>query len=177
MKSPLKAAAAAALFTSLSIANVAYADGNRPVSSKTALSAEQEVQDPPVVSGGFANAFIRFDRNLRSAKIRVTFSNLEGKVTRLHLHCAPAGENGPVAIGIVDLVGIGLDNSETNTLDANTIIGKLANNQFPRGDANRCGIYNLESLVYAIDAGQVYWNLHTSAFPGGELRGQVEPLN
>lgn len=158
-------------------AGSAMADNAGRLSSKTVLTDEEEVQNPAVVSDGLANAIISINRKFRSATVRVTFSNLEGNVTRLHLHCAAAGANGPIALGLVDLVGVANDNSETVTLDANTIIGRVRNRQFPSGDANACGIFNLHDLAAAIDHGQIYWNLHTTAFPAGELRGQVEPLS
>ncbi|MEM8683755.1 MAG: CHRD domain-containing protein [Pseudomonadota bacterium] len=165
----------------LTIAATAEADKQRfRYESKTVLTADQEVQAEAVVSAGKALAIISINRRFTRATIRVTFSNLEGDVSRLHLHCNVAGANGPIAIGAVDLVGAANDNSETITLDANTITGKLFNSQFPGADA--CAgaigrsIRNLHELAQAIDDGQVYWNLHTFAFPAGELRGQVEPL-
>ena len=33
--------------------------------------------------------------------------------------------------------------------------------------------FPLDELVRRIEAGEVYLNLHTSAFPGGEVRGQL----
>ena len=162
---------------------ISSADADEPrvvFTSKTALTPEQEVQNQPVVSDGEAAAMITFDRRYRNADIRVTFSNLEGNVSRLHLHCNVAGANGPIAIGLIDLVALGNDNSETVTLGANTFIGSLRNKQFPDTDA--CAgalgrpIGNLRELAHAINDGLIYWNLHTFAFPAGELRGQVEPL-
>ncbi|MEO1079212.1 MAG: CHRD domain-containing protein [Pseudomonadota bacterium] len=166
-----------ALVSCVSVSSLAFADGDRRAASKSVLSAEQEVASTPVASDGLANGIISFKRNFRSARVRVTFSNLEGEVTRLHLHCAEAGSNGPIAIGLVDLVAVAQDNSETVELDSNTIIGRISNRQFPQGEANQCGIYDLYGLANAIDAGGIYWNLHTTAFQPGELRGQVEPLS
>ncbi|MEL6200658.1 MAG: CHRD domain-containing protein [Pseudomonadota bacterium] len=157
-------------------ATQALADDRAAFSSKTPLTAEEEVQSTPVISDGLSNAVITFGPRYRKAEVRVTFSNLEGEVTRLHLHCASAGENGPIAIGLVDLVAVAQDNSETVTLDANTIIGTVRNRQFPDAAANACGIRSLRDLARAIDIGFIYWNLHTTAFPAGELRGQVAPL-
>ncbi len=178
MKISLTAAVIISMLLSFSSAN---ADEPRVVfTSKTALTPEEEVQNPPVVSNGEAAAIITFDRRFRNADIRVTFSNLEGSVSRLHLHCNVAGANGPIAIGLIDLVALGNDNSETVTLGANTFIGSLRNAQFP--DADACAgalgrpIGNLRELAHAINDGLIYWNLHTFAFPAGELRGQVEPL-
>ncbi len=173
----LVAASAVALF---GFAPAGADDAREVIASKTALTPEQEVQSPAVESAGKAVAVIGFDRYFRKAGIRVTFSNLEGEVSRLHLHCNVSGANGPIAIGAVDLVALGNDNSETVTLDANTIEGTLENSQFPAADA--CAgaigrsIRNLRDLADAINDGQIYWNLHTFAFPAGELRGQVEAL-
>jgi hypothetical protein len=36
------------------------------------------------------------------------------------------------------------------------------------------GAFN--SLLAGLDAGKAYFNLHTSAFPGGELRGNLTPV-
>ena len=167
----LSTAIVAALLTSQGV----LADGKGVLTSKSVLSPEQEVQDPPVESNALGNAIITIDRKFRRAGIKVTYTGLEGEFTRMHFHCAPEGENGPVAVGLVDLVATALDNSETVTLDAKTLTGSLDNSQFP-GDGGDCGIGNLRDLADAIDAGGVYWNMHTLAFPGGELRGQVEPL-
>ncbi|MEL6226286.1 MAG: CHRD domain-containing protein [Pseudomonadota bacterium] len=176
MTTRLRSLLAVATLAPLLFAANANATNQFDRESKTPLTAEEEVQDPAVVSDGLSLAFIEINARFKKARVRVTFSNLEGEVTRLHLHCAPAGSNGPIAIGLIDLVAIGQDNSETVKLDANTIRGTLRNNQFPKGGANACGIYNLRDLAHAIDAGQIYWNLHTTAFPAGELRGQVAPL-
>lgn len=149
------------------------ADGKSVLTSKSVLSPEQEVG--MVVSDALGNAIITIDRKFRRAHVKVTYTGLEDEFSRMHLHCAEAGANGPVAVGLVDLVAAALDNSETVTLDAKTLIGSLKNSQFP-ADGGACGISNLRELADAIDAGVIYWNMHTLAFPGGELRGQAEPL-
>ncbi|GAB4191991.1 MAG: hypothetical protein Tsb002_21320 [Wenzhouxiangellaceae bacterium] len=152
------------------------ADSGRWLESKSPMDASQAVQNPPVQSGGRATAYIRIDRGFRRAAVRVNYSNLVGEFTRIHLHCAPAGANGPIALGFVDLVALPFDNTESVTLGSKTIVGSLNNDQFPADSANQCGIFTLRDLADAIDAGEIYWNLHTTAFPPGELRGQVLPL-
>lgn len=164
---------ATAMIAALLTSQAALADGKAVWTSKSVLSPEQEV--PPVESDALGNAIITIEKKYRRADIKVTYTGLEDEFTRMHLHCAPAGANGPVAVGLVDLVAVDLDNSETVTLDAKTLVGSLDNSQFP-ADGGNCGISNLRELADAIDAGEIYWNMHTIAFPPGELRGQVEPL-
>ncbi len=163
----------------------AHATGDSKVvfTSKSVLQASQEVTETD--SEGLGNGIITFDRRYKKADIKVTFTNLSGAFTRLHLHCNVRGSNGPIAIGIVDLLPNGQDNneqdnSEVATLDSNTVIGTITNAEFL--DADPCvesvgrSITNLRSLARAIDHGEIYFNLHSTAFPAGELRGQIEPL-
>ena len=162
----------------LLVAVPAQADQAKNFSSRTKLSGAQEV--PFNDSAGKSTAVIRFARDFSEATIRVRFNNLAGDVTRLHLHCNVAGANGPVAIGLIDLLNPALDNSDNIYLDGHRITGTITNIDFPAEDA--CPgvvgrpVNNIASLAAAIEAGLVYWNLHTTAFPPGELRGQVRPL-
>jgi len=149
--------------------------------STTRLTSAQEVADSPVESEGVARATIAFDAGLTYAKVNLVFSRIEGEVTRLHLHCNVAGANGPVAIGLIDSIAPVLDNSDVIAFEGQHIFGILTNEQFPLADDCLATIgrpiNNIASLAAAIDAGYVYWNLHTDAYPAGEVRGQVRPLD
>ncbi len=167
----------AALFVGAFTSGAAAADNGNDFSSVTQLSGAQEV--PGNTSAGRSTAIIRFSRDFSSATVRVRFRNLEGGVTRLHLHCREAGANGPIALGLIDTINPAFDNSDNVFLAGRRISGVLTNADFvdnPCVDTIGRPINNLVSLAAAIDAGLVYWNLHTTAFPPGELRGQVRPL-
>ena len=148
--------------------------------SLTQLSAAQEVSEVPVDSDGNAAAVVSFAADLSSFQIFVAFDNLVGtEVTRLHFHCQVAGNNGPVAIGLIDRLNPANDNSDDVTELGQVFFGELENDDFPadNGCVDQIGrpINNVASLAAAIDAGLVYWNLHTNVFGPGELRGQVRP--
>ena len=169
-----------ALLAAASLAIPASAESSNRFGSSTKLSGAQEIAAEPVVTEGSANATITFKRDFSSATVRVNFSNLSGAFTRLHLHCNVAGANGPIAIGLIDLIAPQNDNSDVFTLTNRSVTGTFTNADFPENDpcldAVGQPINNVVSLAAAIDAGLVYWNLHTEAFPPGELRGQVRPL-
>ena len=80
------------------------------------------------------------------------FQPLTGDYTASHLHEAPAGVNGPVIVDLASL-HVGVD--------------------------PRSGLYSGGNLVLtesqeaALIAGNVYMNIHSTAFPGGEIRGQL----
>lgn len=94
-------------------------------------------------------------------------------VQRAHLHCNVAGMNGPIFIHL-----IGDLNTTTPTPGQVDVDGKwlnhvsLTNLSFTNTTTD-CGD-TLEEVVAAIRAGMVYVNIHTTTFPGGEIRGQLE---
>lgn len=141
-----------------------------PFESTTRLSGAQEV--PAVPSDGTALAQVQFDDGFSEVRVRVRFRNLDGEATRLHFHCNVAGANGPIALGLVAPGPLSFSGSG--------VAGTLTNADLPADDAclDVIGfpVNNLASLAAAIDRGLVYLNLHTDVWPGGELRGQVRPL-
>ncbi len=81
-------------------------------------------------------------------------------VVAAHLHCAPEGVNGPVGI----------------TLFAGGTVGSgnLARGPLPDpNEGNSCGWDTIDDAIDAIEAGNVYVNVHTIGNPGGEVRGQL----
>lgn len=94
--------------------------------------------------------------------VRVT--GLENAVTAAHIH-------GPAAEGVNGAVVVNLCTAGTCTFDAatgtfiaeGTILGQhLVGMNAPTFFAN-------------LDAGMLYVNVHTTEFPGGEVRGQIYP--
>ena len=166
---------------SLTTLALAAPAGGKNFRSRTVLSDAQEVQAAPVESEGTANAVVVFDAGFTQLRVSVNFKRLEGEVTRLHFHCNVAGANGPIALGLIDFVDANNDNSDVVELGERTISGTLTNADFP-ADEPACvdtigrPVNNVASLAAAIQEGGIYWNLHTDAFPAGELRGQVRPF-
>jgi hypothetical protein len=68
-----------------------------------------------------------------------------------HIHNAPAGSNGPIVFGFSNPDG-------TWALDGNAVWSGLS-----------------QANIDALFASELYINFHTTAFPGGEVRGQIVP--
>jgi hypothetical protein len=80
-----------------------------------------------------------------------SFTGLSANATASHLHKAAAGSNGPVAVGLTITTGV----------TAGVISGSA----------------NVTSQQIAdIEAGLYYCNVHSSSFPGGEIRGQLAAM-
>ena len=186
MKLPLTLATVIAL----GLSATAHSQDRGEVSSKSVLSPLQEVPvdgapdptDSEAGSNALGLGLVTFNRKLTRVQINVAFSNLSGAFTRLHMHCDTTGGfgNGPVVLGLVDLVPSGdmpspVDHSERVALSSNAVEGSAFKRHI--NGNNPCGVTDIESLAAAIDRGEIYFNLHTTAFPAGELRGNVVSVN
>jgi len=108
------------------------------------LSGANEV--PPNFSTAVGTAILTVDSDgsLTGIPLFIEFSGLSSAQTGAHVHNAGAGANGPVIHGLP--LGSPLD----TTLDL-------------------AGI----AEVAALEGGNLYVNIHTAEFPGGEIRGQL----
>jgi hypothetical protein len=116
---------------------------------KVDLTGAQQV--PPVETPAKGSADLSYDPATRMLTWTVTYSGLSAPATMAHFHGpAAAGKNGPVAIWI-------------SVKDASV-------------DSPVKGQATLTPEQAAqFSAGEWYINVHTSAHPGGEIRGQVVP--
>lgn len=123
----------------------------RPAVIRTELSGEQEVHGVDTSATGTARA------TLANFNLSVTgrFSGLEGDLLPIagspaHIHQAPRGENGPIVFNLEVMSS----NQREGTFRLTTKLD----------DAQRA----------AFRDGLFYVNIHTEAFPMGELRGQLD---
>ena len=142
---------------------------NKNLSFYAGLSGAQEVTGSAegVITEATGTVLVRFDAGLSSVNVYVTLQNIND-VVGAHFHCAPAGANGPLAMG--------LSAPGPLAINGNVIQGNLTNlDVMGEGCADVIGqpINNIASLAAAMKAGMIYLNIHTAANPGGEIRGQI----
>ncbi len=133
-----------------------YVDFGDNVRFSASLSPDQEVQSDPVDSAGTGGANL-ISKDADRLLVNIRFNNTTGPITAAHLHLAPAGSNGAIVANLSDAITAGNVNQ---TIDAGDLIGPLVGN-------------DLLALLNELAAGNIYINLHSDAFPGGELRGQI----
>lgn len=129
------------------------------------LDGSQEV--PANASPAAGSAQITVDDSLDTISFVLTAFNLQGTFAAAHIHGqAPAGVNSGVvfnlvtnadAAGLVNVGGFDVPNSYALIGSDKAAGGSLAS------------MINAQPWLY-------YVNLHTSAFPGGEIRGQLAPV-
>jgi uncharacterized protein (TIGR03382 family) len=129
------------------------------------LSGAQEV--PANTSPATGTATLVLNTVTNAFTIDLQFSGLTAPVTVAHIHRAAAGVNGPVIIG---LDGMALSGGRPTW---NLITPGITS--FNTGGALNAPFTFPATEVANLVAGNTYFNIHSTNFPGGEIRGQIIP--
>jgi hypothetical protein len=130
------------------------------------LTGAAEVADPPVETRATGQAVFRLSRDGTELDYRLIVANIQD-VMMAHIHLAPPDANGPVVAWLYPdgpppqlLAGRSSGVLAVGTIQAADLVGPLEG-------------ASLEELTDALRAGNAYVNVHTSAYPAGEIRGQI----
>ncbi len=130
----------------LMMAFVAASASAETISLKATLSPQSEVPPHPALKGS-GTLQGSFDTSSRKLTYTVTYDGLTGPATMAHFHGpAPIGKNAGVMVPITGALTSPINGSATLT----------------------------EDQAKSLEAGDVYFNIHTAENKGGEIRGQVE---
>jgi hypothetical protein len=138
-------------------------------------------ESPVNASPGIGNGTVTYDNVTHLLQLEVTFSGLIATntgTTASHIHAAtavPGVGTAGVATQTPSFVGFPL--GVTSGSFANTLDLTSASSYNPAYVTAQGSIANAEAaLVAAMAGGQAYWNIHSGALPGGEIRGFLVPI-
>lgn len=139
------------------------------------LTGFQEVPAVSTVAEGEFHARISADES--QIDYELSYSGLEGSVTQAHIHFGQKDVNGGISVwlcGNPSATVIPPAGTQTCPPSPATITGTLtaANVVGPTSQGIAAGEF--AELVKAIRAGKTYANVHSTKFPGGEIRSQIE---
>lgn len=140
---------------------------------KATMSGYQEV--PAISSTGTADFTADVSKDGSSISWRLSYSGLEGTVQQSHIHFGQRSVNGSISVFLCTNLGNGPAGTQPCPgPHSGTISGTFTAADVTAG-AKGQGIDAGEyvELVRAIDAGKTYANLHTTTWPGGEIRAQL----
>lgn len=133
------------------------------------LSGYQEV--PSLASGAGGSFKVRMAPT--SFSFELTYHDLEGGATQAHIHFGQKSVNGGVSVFLCTNLGNGPAGTPACPSPGGTVTGTVtaANVIGPTGQNLTAGQF--EALIRAMRAGVTYANVHSTKFPGGEIRGQI----
>ena len=138
-------------------------------------------EEAPVVISG-ASGVLELDINEAAGSIayELSYQGLEGAVTQAHIHIGQKNVSGGIAVWLCQTAAnpapaaVAAATPQCPGPNAGTVSGTLnaASVIGPVGQAIPVGAF--ADVIKAIRAGKAYGNVHSTAAPGGEVRGQIE---
>ena len=131
-------------------------------------------ESPPNASPGTGTATITLDTTLATMRVEASFSGLTGTTTASHIHCctAVAGvSTAGVATQTPSFTGFPLgvtSGSYDHTFDM-TLTASYNAPFVTANGGTASGAFS--ALLAGLAAGKAYYNIHSSTFAGGEIRG------
>jgi CHRD domain len=177
----LHAALIGALLLVFGAGSYAVAHGNKSHVRTGDMSGYLEgAPSGPVSSVATGNFEARINDSADTITYELTFGDLEGTVTQAHIHFGQRSVNAGISAWLCETATNMSPSASTPTCPAapgGTVTGTITPVEVvgPTGQGIAPGEF--EELVAAIRAGRAYANVHSSKFPGGEIRGQINDRN
>jgi TM2 domain-containing membrane protein YozV len=162
----------ALVFAFLMFVGVAKAD---QIIFTATMTGAQEV--PPTGSTGIGSALVTIDTVTNLMTVNVAFAGLLSPSTIAHIHCcAPPGGIAIPATTVPSFPGFPVGVTTGTYLQ--TFDLTLASTYNPAFIAAHGGTVAgaQAAFIAGLLNGQAYFNIHTTQFPGGEIRGQLQPV-
>lgn len=130
-------------------------------------------ESPPVASAGTGSALVTFDLDLVTMRVEAEFSGLTGTTTAAHIHCCDFNASGNAGVATMTPSFTGFPLGVTaGTMDETFDMALASSYRAGYLTAHGGSVANaLNDLLANLDNGMAYFNIHTSASPSGEIRG------
>ena len=161
-----------AVIALVSAASIIYAQGFKRISEF--LNGYEET--PSAVSTTGSGTFqARISNDGTRIDWELSYSDLEGAVQQSHIHFGQKSVTGPISVFLCTNLGNGPAGTQPCPAPPATISGTITAVDVTNL-ANERGISagEMDELVAAIRAGVTYVNVHSTRWPGGEIRSQID---
>ncbi len=125
-------------------------------------------QVPAIITNGTGTFTAELNPDGASINYTLSYSDLSSIVHFAHIHVGQAGVNGAV---IVFLCGGG---GKPECPASGSVSGKLTSADVMAIAGQGVAAGNFHELLIALRSGVAYVNVHTTNFPSGEIRGQIQ---
>jgi hypothetical protein len=170
---------AAGALAVLAVGSYATADSGKKNVSTGPMSGYLEGAPAGPVSSGATGSFeATIDDAAGSIGYTLSYSGLEGDVRQAHIHFGQRSVNGGISAWLCETATNQSPSASTPACpQSGTVTGTITALEVvgPAGQGIAAGEF--DELVAALRAGRAYANVHSSLFPGGEIRGQINDDN
>jgi len=162
----------------VSATSIVLADGGFKRISEFLIGYEEV---PAVSTTGNGTFKAKISRDGTHIDWELSYDDLEGAVQQAHIHLGQKGVNGGISVFLCTNLGNGPAGIQgcppppakiSGTIFAADVSPNIAATQAARNQGLNTG--EIAELIRAIRAGATYVNVHSTTWPGGEIRSQIE---
>ena len=172
MRRRLQLTAVVVVLAVLGVVGAAVATGGRSIHEKLSGYNEQPLALSTTGSGKFELNFNRFRDEFT---YRLSYSALEGDVTQAHIHFGAENQAAGISVFLCTNLGNGPAGTQACPAAPATITGTIRPADVIGPTNQGIGPGEFDELVAALKAGVTYVNVHSTKYPGGEIRSQLDP--
>ena len=159
-------------------ATVVFAQGGFKKISEVLTGYEETANPGPggaVSTTGNGTFTARISNDESEIQWELSYNDLEGAVQQAHIHFGQKAVTGPISVFLCTNLGNGPAGTQPCPAAPATIHGTITAADVTNL-ANERGISagELDELITAIRAGATYVNVHSTRWPGGEIRSQID---
>jgi CHRD domain-containing protein len=170
----LRVIAVAGVIALLGVGSYAIAGGGSRNFSGSPLTGYEENPDLSTTGNGSFTARLSSDGS--SIHYKLSYSGLEGTVTQSHVHFGKTAINAGISFWLCETATNPSPTASTPAcpMPGGTVEGDITAAEVigPAGQGIAAG--ELAEILAAMRAGHAYANVHSSKYPGGEIRAQID---
>jgi hypothetical protein len=134
------------------------------------------VESPAVSSVASGSFEARLSKSGDSIEYELSYGDLEGTVTQSHIHFGNAAEVGGITLWLCETATNPDPDATADTPtcpQSGTVTGELEMKDVKAVAGQGIAANELNEMVRAMREGHAYANVHSSKFPPGEIRAQI----
>lgn len=135
------------------------------------LSGDQEV--PAISTTGKGDIRLLIYPDQSTIHYELSYSGLQADATQAHIHFGQTAVNGGISVFLCTNLGNGPAATQACPLRAGTVSGVITMAAVLGPAAQGIAAGELDALVEALRSRLTYANVHSTQWPGGEIRGQI----
>jgi len=116
---------------------------------------------------------LKLDRRAQTIEFKLTFSNMSAPVIMSHIHLGQIHTAGGVMVFFCSSVGTPPAGTQPCPGTAGTVTGTISAANVLALPGQHLSAGDFDALVNALEHNTTYVNVHTTAFPTGEIRGEI----
>jgi hypothetical protein len=131
-------------------------------------------EETPLALSTSGNGKFRAQITDTGIQYALSYDALEGSVTQAHIHFGATGQTGGISAFLCTNLGNGPAGTQACPAAPATVTGTITPANVIGPTAQGIAAGQFDELLAAIRSGTAYVNVHSSLYPVGEIRAQIE---